>query len=222
MKDLTLIFLVKMKDLTPIFLFGGRAPSGVGKALIIKDPSVSRTHFCIEAGHGLMFLLSNISSGNTIIFEDGKSLAPGITAEFSTPNHFTIGATSIFIQTGNQGNPADLFNRESKIPTISISRFLDNQSNPINLENQAAPSVIGKILKALENINLLQSELSVGEPYNNQIAKQLVEMADLDIGMVLLLTHDKWVISGCHAANENVSPRFSTTLVKNVEKHFHW
>src|SRR3990167_6968150 len=197
-------------------LFGGRAPSGVGKALIIKDPSVSRTHFCIEAGHGLMFLLSNISSGNTIIFEDGKSLAPGITAEFSTPNHFTIGATSIFIQTGNQGNPADLFNRESKIPTISISRFLDNQSNPINLENQAAPSVIGKILKALENINLLQSELSVGEPYNNQIAKQLVEMADLDIGMVLLLTHDKWVISGCHAANENVSPRFSTTLVKNV------
>lgn len=98
----------------------------------------------------------------------------------------------------------------------SNSRFLDNQSNAINLDNQSAPAVIGKILKALENINKLQAELSVGEPYNNQIAKQLVEMADLDIGMVLLLTNDKWVISGCYTANENVSVRYSTTLVKNV------
>ena len=59
-------------------LFGGRAPSGEGNALIIKDPAVSRTHFCIEAGQGINFLLSNISSGNTIVFEDGKSLAPEI------------------------------------------------------------------------------------------------------------------------------------------------
>jgi adenylate cyclase len=218
-------------------LFGGRAPSGAGNALIIKDPSVSRTHFCIEAGQGGNFLLSNISSGNTIVFEDGKSLAPGSIAEFSTPNHFVIGGTSIFIQSGLHGNPSDFFSREKKASTVfyspskpeiqksppvinfefpSNSRFLDNQSNPINLENQSASEVIGKILKALENINKLQAELSVGEHYNNQIAKQLVEMADLDIGMVLLLTNDKWVISGCYTANENVSVRYSTTLVKNV------
>lgn len=219
-------------------LFGGRAPSGAGNALIIKDPAVSRTHFCIESGQGINFLLSNISSGNTIVFEDGNSLAPGCTAEYSTPNHFIIGGTNIFIQSGNQGNPANLFSRESKDTTVystdkpgnkkapstpeikfdfpSNSRFLDNQSNPINLENQAAPSVIGKILKALENINKLQAELSVGEPYNNQIAKQLVEMVELDIGMVLLLKNDKWVISGCFTANENVSVHYSTTLVKNV------
>lgn len=218
-------------------LFGGRAPSGAGNALIIKDPSVSRTHFCIEAGNGGNFLLSNISSGNTIVFEDGKSLAPGSTAEFSTPNHFVIGGTSIFIQSGKHGNPSDFFNREKKATTVlyspskpeiqksppvinfefpSNSHFLDNQSNPINLENQSAPAVIGKILKALENINKLQAELSVGEHYNNQIAKQLVEMAELDIGMVLLLTNDSWVISGCYTANENVSVRYSTTLVKNV------
>ena len=218
-------------------LFGGRAPSGAGNALIIKDPSVSRTHFCIEAGNGGNFLLSNISSGNTIVFEDGKSLAPGSTAEFSTPNHFVIGGTSIFIQSGKHGNPSDFFSREKKATTVlytpnipesqksppvinfefpSNSHFLDNQSNPINLENQSAPAVIGKILKALENINKLQAELSVGEHYNNQIAKQLVEMVELDIGMVLLLTNDKWVISGCYTANENVSVRYSTTLVKNV------
>ena len=218
-------------------LFGGRAPSGAGNALIIKDPSVSRTHFCIEAGDDGNFLLSNISSGNTIVFEDGKSLAPGSTAEFSTPNHFVIGGTSIFIQSGMHGNPSDFFSREKKATTVfhppskpeiqksppainfefpSNSHFLDNQSNPIKLENQSAPAVIGKILKALENINKLQAELSVGEHYNNQIAKQLVEMADLDIGMVLLLTNDKWVISGCYTANENVSVRYSTTLVKNV------
>ena len=218
-------------------LFGGRAPSGAGNALIIIDPSVSRTHFCIEAGQGGNFLLSNISSGNSIVFEDGKSLAPGSTAEFSTPNHFVIGGTSIFIQSGIHGNPSDFFSREKKASTVfyspskpeiqksppvinfefpSNSRFLDDQSNPINLENQSAPAVIGKILKALENINKLQAELSVGEHYNNQIARQLVEMADLDIGMVLLLTNDKWVISGCYTANENVSVRYSTTLVKNV------
>jgi len=220
-------------------LFGGRAPSGSGNALIIKDPAVSRTHFCIEAGQGINFLLSNISSGNIIVFVDGKSLAPGVTAEFSTPNHFYIGGTNIFIQLGNQGNPADLFSRENKDTTIyhssskpdnkkaastpeikfdfpSNSCFLDNQSIPINLENKAAPSVIGKILKALENINKLQAELSLGEPYNNQIAKQLVEMVELDIGMVLLLTNNKWVISGCFTANENVSVHYSTTLVKNV------
>ena len=218
-------------------LFGGRAPSGAGNALVIIDPSVSRTHFCIEAGQGGNFLLSNISSGNTIVFEDGKSLAPGSIAEFSTPNHFVIGGTSIFIQSGLHGNPSDFFSREKKASTVfyspskpeiqksppvinfefpSNSRFLDNQSNPINLENQSASEVIGKILKALENINKLQAELSVGEHYNNQIARQLVEMADLDIGMVLLLTNDKWVISGCYTANENVSVRYSTTLVKNV------
>jgi adenylate cyclase len=218
-------------------LFGGRAPSGGGNALIIKDPSVSRTHFCIEAGNGGNFLLSNISSGNTIVFEDGKSLAPGSTAEFSTPNHFVIGGTSIFIQSGKHGNPSDFFSREKKATTVlytpnipesqksppvinfefpSNSHFLDNQSNPINLENQSAPAVIGKILKALENINKLQAELSVGEHYNNQIAKQLVEMVELDIGIVLLLINDKWVISGCYTANENVSVRYSTTLVKNV------
>ena len=218
-------------------LFGGRAPSGAGNALIIIDPSVSRTHFCIEAGNGGNFLLSNISSGNTIVFEDGKSLSPGSTAEFSTPNHFVIGGTSIFIQSGIHGNPSDFFSREKKATTVlyspskpeiqkstpvidfefpSNSRFLDNQSNPINLENQSAPEVIGKILKALENINKLQAELSVGEHYNNQIARQLVEMADLDIGMVLLLINDKWVISGCYTSNENVSVRYSTTLVKNV------
>ena len=218
-------------------LFGGRAPSGSGNALIIKDPSVSRTHFCIEAGQDGNFLLSNISSGNTIVFEDGKSLAPGSTDEFSTPNHFVIGGTSIFIQSGLHGNPSDFFSREKKANTVfhspgkleiqksppvinfefpSNSRFLDNKSNAINLENQSAPEVIGKILKALENINKLQAELSVGEHYNNQIAKQLVEMAELDIGMVLLLTNDKWVISGCYTANENVSVRYSTTLVKNV------
>jgi len=218
-------------------LFGGRAPSGGGNALIIKDPSVSRTHFCIEAGNGGNFLLSNISSGNTIVFEDGKSLAPGSTAEFATPNHFIIGGTSIFIQSGLHGNPSDFFSRDKKATTVfhspskpeiqksppvinfefpSNSRFLDNQSNPINLENQSAPAVIGKILKALENINKLQAELSVGEHYNNQIAKQLVEMADLDIGMVLLLTNGNWIISGCYTANENVSVRYSTTLVKNV------
>ena len=218
-------------------LFGGRAPSGGGNALIIKDPSVSRTHFCIEAGQDGNFLLSNISAGNTIVFEDGKSLAPGSTAEFSTPNHFVIGGTSIFIQSGKHGNPSDFFSREKKATTVlytpnipeiqksppvinfefpSNSHFLDNQSNPINLENQSAPAVIGKILKALENINKLQAELSVGEHYNNQIAKQLVEMVELDIGIVLLLTNDKWVISGCYTANENVSVRYSTTLVKNV------
>ncbi|RLS25998.1 MAG: adenylate/guanylate cyclase domain-containing protein [Planctomycetota bacterium] len=218
-------------------LFGGRAPSGAGNALIIKDPSVSRTHFCIEAGHDGNFLLSNISSGNTIVFEDGKSLAPGSTAEFLTPNHFVIGGTSIFIQSGLHGNPSDFFSREKKATTVlyspskpeiqkpspvinfefpSNSHFLDNQSNPINLENQSAPEVIGKILKALENINKLQAELSVGEHYNNQIARQLVEMVDLDIGMVLLFTNNRWVISGCYTANENVSVRYSTTLVKNV------
>ena len=218
-------------------LFGGRAPSGSGNALIIKDPSVSRTHFCIEAGQDGNFLLSNISSGNSIVFEDGKSLAPGSIAEFSTPNHFVIGGTSIFIQSGIHGNPSDFFSREKKANTVfhspgkpeiqksppvinfefpSNSRFLDNQSNPIILENQSAPEVIGKILKALENINKLQAELSVGEHYNNQIARQLVEMADLDIGMVLLHINDKWVISGCYTANENVSVRYSTTLVKNV------
>jgi adenylate cyclase len=218
-------------------LFGGRAPSGAGNALIIKDPSVSRTHFCIEVGQNGNFLLSNISSGNTIVFEDGKSLASGSTAEFATPNHFIIGGTSIFIQSGIHGNPSDFFSREKKATTVlyspskpeiqksnpvidfefpSNSRFLDNQSNPINLENQSAPEVIGKILKALENINKLQAELSVGEHYNNQIARQLVEMADLDIGMVLLLINDKWVISGCYTSNENVSVRYSTTLVKNV------
>jgi adenylate cyclase len=218
-------------------LFGGRAPSGAGNALIIIDPSVSRTHFCIEVGQNGNFLLSNISSGNTIVFEDGKSLASGSTAEFATPNHFIIGGTSIFIQSGIHGNPSDFFSREKKATTVlyspskpeiqksnpvidfefpSNSRFLDNQSNPINLENQSAPEVIGKILKALENINKLQAELSVGEHYNNQIARQLVEMADLDIGMVLLLINDKWVISGCYTSNENVSVRYSTTLVKNV------
>ncbi|MEI7854754.1 MAG: adenylate/guanylate cyclase domain-containing protein [Planctomycetota bacterium] len=218
-------------------LFGGRAPSGAGNALIIIDPSVSRTHFCIEAGQDSNFLLSNISSGNTIVFEDGKSLAPGSIAEFPTPNHFVIGGTSIFIQSGIHGNPSDFFSREKKATTVlyspskpeiqkstpvinfefpSNSRFLDNQSNPIILENQSAPAVIGKILKALENINKLQAELSVGEHYNNQIARQLVEMADLDIGMVLLLINDKWVISGCYTSNENVSVRYSTTLVKNV------
>jgi adenylate cyclase len=220
-------------------LFGGRAPSGVGNALIIKDPSVSRTHFCIEAGVGDNFLLSNISSGNFILFEDGKTLAPGTSAEFSTPNHFTIGSTSIFIQFGSNGNPEDFFNKENKdttvfnspkrpeklkppsVPTINFefpsnSKFLDAQSHPVNFDNQNASSAIGKILKSLEKINQLQAELSVGEAYNNQIARQLVEIADLDIGMVLLLMNDQWVISGCHTANENISVQYSTTLVKNV------
>lgn len=102
-------------------LFGGRAPSGEGNALIIKDPAVSRTHFCIEAGQGINFLLSNISSGNTIVFEDGKSLAPGSAAEFATPNHFVIGGTSIFIQSGNQGNPSDFFSKEKKASTVFYS-----------------------------------------------------------------------------------------------------
>lgn len=37
--------------------------------------------------------------------------------------------------------------------------------------------------------------------------------------MVLLLKNDKWIISGCHTTNSNISAKFSSTLVRNVLEH---
>jgi adenylate cyclase len=73
-----------------------------------------------------------------------------------------------------------------------------------------------KIAHWLESVIDLQRSPADSKEFYNQTARTLVELVDLELGMVILRRHDKWEIAGYHAQNDRVNSRYSRTLLNHV------
>src|SRR5262249_35088141 len=68
----------------------------------------------------------------------------------------------------------------------------------------------------LETLVALKEITAGSEDFYRQTAKAMVELIDLELGMVLLRRNEVWTVAGAYAVNDRVSVHFSRTLVSRV------
>src|SRR5205085_4380489 len=70
----------------------------------------------------------------------------------------------------------------------------------------------------LETVIALQQTAADAPEFYAQTARSLVELVELDLGLVLLYRNEAWSIAASHTVDDRVSPHFSRTLLRNVLK----
>jgi adenylate cyclase len=68
----------------------------------------------------------------------------------------------------------------------------------------------------LDTVLALQEITAGSEDFYRQTAKAMVELIDLELGMVLLRRNQAWTVAGAYAANDRVSVHYSRTLLSRV------
>ncbi|MSR32989.1 MAG: adenylate/guanylate cyclase domain-containing protein [Gemmataceae bacterium] len=213
-------------DLEEERLVFGRSPSSPGKPVIIQDPFFSRDQLWVEpcpAG----IRVGNLSSNNPVHFPNAKALNPGSQAEFQIPIRISVGQTTIEISSPSRQlknfhfpTPEEI-NLDGATPVDPkqmsyLDRGIDPMMGTLSLES-GHPS-LEKVLTWLDAINQFQSTFVDRPDFYSRMSQSIVQMCDLDMGMVVLKRDNQWKMVGCHTANDTVSPRYSRSLLQHVEE----
>jgi adenylate cyclase len=70
----------------------------------------------------------------------------------------------------------------------------------------------------LERVLGLQKTAAGTRDFYCQTSQAMVELIDLELGMVLLRTNDAWSVAGAYAANDRVNVQYSRTLLARVAR----
>jgi adenylate cyclase len=190
----------------------GRGPQKEAPRVLIEDIYTSKNQLRIEelgAGH---VRLTNLSQRTRVDLSDGTSLPAGESRDVGLPLNLTFGATRVKIDPG----PYETFD-ESSLQTINepLRPAHDpRQSRPLGpLGDTPSPETIAAWL---ETVLALQQTAADAPEFFPQTARALVELVNLDVGLVLLQRSGVWDVAGSHVINDRLTPRFSRTLLNRV------
>lgn len=189
----------------------GRGPQQKHRRLVIDDVFFSRDQLRIEELSAGRVRLDNLSQKNAMVLANGKPLPVGASIEAELPVGLTLGKTSIEVEPGEQ--EADL-DRQS-LMTVR-QPVLSRRETPVSLSELGESPPPDQMAHWLETVVSLQRSALGAADFNQQTARAMVELVNLDLGMVLQRHGEDWNIVAHHAVDSAGTLHFSRTLLRHV------
>jgi adenylate cyclase len=208
----------------------------------IEDQCVSRDQFLVEALPGDRIRIENRSTRTPATLADGGLVAPGSQRELDLPVTVTVGQTTIEIRPGSAPAMAEVETRPVPVPRpgpdtapgwpqkpeagdvraeslpslAAFARPADLlRQRPLVDESGELPSA-ATMAQWLETVLRLQQGAATPGEFYQETAQSLVSLIGLDLGLVLLRQDDAWAVAGSSAAGDQVTVRFSHTILNRV------
>lgn len=170
----------------------------------VDELYVSRRHALVEPLAGGRVRVRNVSSANTIRFDDG-ALSPASDRELSVPCHFMLGFHQVRIQPAEvetpelrtlprqvptPGEASAVFAAGNQSPIVQVNEpLIGLSSSPLaSLDDQASVSLVAW-LQAVARV--LQSA-ATSEDFFDRAASAVVDLVAMDSGRVLLYDGGQW------------------------------
>jgi adenylate cyclase len=187
----------------------GRGQQRQARRVRLEDPYASRDHLRIEELSDGKIRLDNLSTRQAVVVTRGPTIPTGGTLTLTPPVRLTIGRTEVVLA---RDEPADRATHEPMHTIIAPSRG----SFPARLDvlgDAPAPEILAQWL---ERVIHLQHSVGGATDFPRQVARALVELVGLDLGMVLLHRDGIWSVAAVHAPDEHCTLNFSRTLLARV------
>jgi adenylate cyclase len=190
----------------------GRGAQRAIQRVMLEDVYVSRDQLLIEEQPDGRLRVENLSQKREIALSEGNVLAPGDKAVLTLPAALAVGETQI----GIEREATEDFNTET-LQTIADppQRFPAALSSSSKLLDLGESPPAEKLAAWMEKLLSLQQASGDQEDFLRQTARAIVEMIGLEVGMVILRSHEDWLVAAEFADNERTM-RFSRTLVNHV------
>src|SRR4029077_6591714 len=143
---------------------------------------------------------------------DGAPLGVGGSRVVSLPANFTFGMTRVAVERAvSETLDQNSFQTISEPLRVMRGPRLGRALG--ELGETPAPETIAAWL---ETVIALQQTAADTPEFYAQTSRALVELVELDLGLVLSCRNDAWMITASHAVDDRVSPHFSRTLLRQV------
>ncbi len=218
----------------------GRGPTRDVPRFQVDDMHVSRDQVRVQELEAGRLRLENLSTSKPVLLDDGKTVPVGSVSTVTLPVALTVGKTRIEVRVPDtlrvKPAPASVPPAANNLATLSEEdpEPFDKQSfqaiaaappvrqhggsgrlapEPAGARGQMGPETLARWLDAVLS---LQQATAGSQDFYRQAAQAMAELIDLDLGMVLLRNKEAWSIGGASAANDEVSMRYSRTLLQHV------
>lgn len=161
----------------------------------INETTISRRQLQLEPLDEGRVRVTNLSSANVLMMEDGKTVEASASRDLILPAVFQVGCLAIRVE-GPENEP-DLPDLQSLIqPTIMPGSMFGSMPN---LKRVSLPKLTESDTEAmigwLQTVtSVLQSAVS-SEDFFQRAAQSVVELVGLDSGRVLLLEEEQWIVA---------------------------
>jgi adenylate cyclase len=191
----------------------GRGPKRKAERFVVNDLFVSRDQLRIEEQSKESIVAENLSAKQEVLLPDGSAIAVGTRKEIRLPIRLILGQTFVDIQpvTGDTLDEKTLATINQ--PAVSVEDSTQVLRPLKELGDSPEPEKLAYWLETV--IRLQRSAASTAEFYN-QTARALVNLIELDEGMVLLRRDFNWEVVGRFSTTPDSKPTFSRTLLSHV------
>ena len=206
----------------------GRGPQREAKRCqILNDLTVSRDQLRIEEMPGGRIRLENLSR-HTWILVPGKCQIPELQSEeLDLPLMLMMGETRLSIDLVPEGETrvkVDLPKEKETAVSFPPPRGLSSIPAPVRnapvktlgWDRGSTGNAAEQISRWLQRILELQRTGAGSPEFYAKTARALVDLIDMDLGLVLLRHDGAWSIAGSAAATSTISVRYSQTLLNHV------
>jgi adenylate cyclase len=210
----------------------GRGPQREVKRLLIDgDPTVSRDQLRIEELPGGRVRVENLSQRIAVFVPGNAPIRESDSQELDLPVSLNMGQTrlSIRLATRSKGSAqatlSEVKPMEAQPPPGVLSIPSSFQDSPIEMpawerSGQSAGDSAGRQVEQiglwLQRIIELQRARAGSPEFCHTAARTLVELVDMDLGLVLLNREGSWSIAGSAVADDSISVHYSNTLLSYV------
>ncbi|MGA2257614.1 MAG: adenylate/guanylate cyclase domain-containing protein [Thermoguttaceae bacterium] len=206
----------------------GRGPQReMKRCLIDGDPTVSRDQLRVEERPGGRVRVENLSQRIAVIVS-GRGRIPELQSqELEPPLMLTMGQTRLSIELVPSGEVGLKVTVPPEATTaISLPPGLVSIPAPVQSPHSASPSwdrssssagsTVEQIRLWLQRVIELQETGAESPEFYGKTARALVDLVDMDLGLVLLQRDGAWSIAGSAVASDTISVHYSKTLLNHV------
>jgi adenylate cyclase len=189
----------------------GRGPQHQARRLQLEDPYASRDHLRAEELPDGKVRLENLSKNKPVLVANGPSIPTGASLILGPPLRLTVGQTEVVLSRDQEERP-DPVVPDSLLTIVAPARG-PFRPRPDALGDAPSPE---NLTQWLERVIQLLNPAGGDPDFHKQVARALVDMVGLDLGMVLNYRDGAWSIAAVHATDDRCSPTFSRTLLQRV------
>ena len=220
----------------------GRGPQREAPRFLVDDPTVSRDQLRVEEVPEGRIRLENLSTSRPIVLNEGQAIPPGSVHILTLPVSLTVGMTRIELSISESPHAEGSVPPASAPaePAASQPTWVQEDIEPLEdrsyqtIASRPARQAVGEARRLpgqlrtdipldsetlahwLETVLALQQTTAGSKDFYRQTAQAMVELIDLDLGLVLLRRNGAWAIAGAYAGDDRVSVRYSRTLLSRV------
>jgi adenylate cyclase len=191
----------------------GRGPRRDVERFVLNDVFASRDQVRVEELPNKRLRVDNLSLKQELLLSDERRVPPGGHQEFTLPVRFKAGQSLLEFE----WVPVDAFDRASLLTIEAPAEPPTDASRAAaTLDDLGETPTPAALVRWFESAIRAQQQATNSAEFYAQIARTLVELVGLDLGMVLLRRDWTWEVVARHAADQACSAQFSPALLSHV------